>query len=104
MEVRFPTYSLRDVQRSAQRPDESDDAFVHVIGNLTADTERDLSRRSTQAKTTGDQAGDATSGHRAQSPSPLGAEAITAAISSPPEEVPQMYLLPLVGKTLDVLA
>ena len=105
MEVRFPTYSLRELQRSAQRPEDGDDPFVQVIGALSTDTEPDMSRRSKQAETASDQlsAQHEDSGPRLRQV--LGAEAIAAALERPdPDETPAAPLVPFVGETLDVRA
>lgn len=49
MHVRFPTYSLRELQRPHGATAEGDDSFIQIIGNLGTDTEQDLNRHSRQA-------------------------------------------------------
>ncbi len=105
MEVRFPTYSLRQMQRAQGQPVSMGDTFIQVIGKLDADTEQDLSQHSRQAGYAGPE-DQADGKRRPLRPAPLGAEVISAVLRSAGEadEAERTAEERLVGRMLDVLA
>lgn len=102
MEVRFPTYTLRELQRAAYRPAEEEDAFIEVIGNLGAETEHDLSQHSPETDLLPQQSSESQKRARMTQ---LGAEAI-AAVTAPREETspPPVFTGLRLGQRVDVRA
>ena len=104
MEVRFPTYSLRELQRPRGQSADADDSFIQVIGQLDADTQQDLSRGSRQAGLA-DPDDSATGEHHA-APVPMGADVIAAVLRQTSDRAPAELAPadPGIGEMLDLKA